>query len=424
MQEWDEQKLVNARLVVGIVGLLVGGQGEGRKSNQVGNIALVMSSDAYLARAQVQFLQNAIWQSGLTKCLFELALASTAPPLLKAQALNVLASILKSSRSNQDLLSSLLVCPLIAVETAVAVNATLADGSNGADVPARPSTSTRPSADLSSMQTSERTYTRLPARPAILALIGTAVHGAGADGGLGMRAAALACFEAFVADNLDARLAIISTMVPPPTDNPNDERANERPMSAGSLLLEGLTDFPDAQTRFDPYKHLVAALLFVHLIRGSETAKRMARDIAIGPDGRTVMREPRAADTSGDDDDDDDRASLIQVVVGNLTMAEREQTEAARRDRAAGLAADAGSASGGKNTAMDWTRVMIGYLVCLSTWLWDSPLSVREFLAESANLQVVSVKELGGDPQNHTHTAPLSSRSSFNPWRNPPASTH
>jgi hypothetical protein len=33
---------------------------------------------------------------------------------------------------------------------------------------------------------------------------------------------------------------------------------------------------------------------------------------------------------------------------------------------------------------------MVGYLALLCTWLWDSPRTVREFLSESGNLQVVS----------------------------------
>ncbi len=35
-QEWDEQKVLNARLVIGIAGLLTSGQGDGKRGNQVG----------------------------------------------------------------------------------------------------------------------------------------------------------------------------------------------------------------------------------------------------------------------------------------------------------------------------------------------------------------------------------------------------
>ena len=34
-------------------------------------------------------------------------------------------------------------------------------------------------------------------------------------------------------------------------------------------------------------------------------------------------------------------------------------------------------------------RVLIGYLCILCIWLWDSPISVKEFLSESSHLQMV-----------------------------------
>lgn len=33
---------------------------------------------------------------------------------------------------------------------------------------------------------------------------------------------------------------------------------------------------------------------------------------------------------------------------------------------------------------------MVGYLTALATWLWESPGTVKEFLSEGSNLQVVS----------------------------------
>lgn len=52
---------------------------------------------------------------GVTRCLLELSLASNAPNGIKSQALNTLTPILLSSAANQDLLSSLLISPLVAV---------------------------------------------------------------------------------------------------------------------------------------------------------------------------------------------------------------------------------------------------------------------------------------------------------------------
>lgn len=118
----------------------------------------------------------------------------------------------------------------------------------------------------------------------------------------------------------------------------------------------------------DPYRPLFSCLLMAHLLRNSEGAKQLARDVSF---------------PSGDGDGgDDDKVSLLQLVVGNLMMAARAQEEAANR-----AVKEGGIATSEEE---DWARVMVGYLVLLCTWLWDSPKSVKEFLSESANLQVVS----------------------------------
>lgn len=162
-------------------------------------------------------------------------------------------------------------------------------------------------------------------------------------------------------------------MVAPPLDNPN---ANfpDQPQSAGSLILSGLLDLPhSSEIQFDPYRPLFSCLLLSHLIRNSEHAKKLARDITIssGDSGDSAIA------------DDEDKVSLVQLVVGNLMMASREQTECVNRAAKEGL-------TNGSPEEEDWTRVMVGYLVLLCTWLWDSPKTVKEFLSESANLQVVS----------------------------------
>ena len=120
-------------------------------------------------------------------------------------------------------------------------------------------------------------------------------------------------------------------------------------------------DLPPA---VDPYRPLFASLLLAHLVRSSEHAKKLARETAVGGA------------------EDEDKVSLVQLVVGNLMVAAREQTECANRIAKEGKLV-------GSNEEEDWTRVMVGYLVLLCTWLWDSPKTVREFLSESANLQVV-----------------------------------
>ena len=162
-------------------------------------------------------------------------------------------------------------------------------------------------------------------------------------------------------------------MVTPPQDNPNAVFPDE-PQSARSLIMAGLLELPMAGAPFDPYRSLFACLLLAHLIRNSEHAKKLARDLTL----------PGLGNADSAIIDDEDKVSLVQLVVGNLMMAEREHAECANR------AAKEGKPMGSTEEE-DWTRVMVGYLILLCTWLWDSPKTVKEFLSESANLQVVSL---------------------------------
>lgn len=67
-------------------------------------------------------------------------------------------------------------------------------------------------------------------------------------------------------------------------------------------------------------------------------------------------------------------------------MAAREQSEAANREAKEGV--DVAGERGMKGK--DWSRAMVGWLEVLAVWMWDSPKTVKEFLSEGANLQVVS----------------------------------
>ena len=303
---------------------------------------------------------------GVTRCLAELALASNAPVGLKSQALNTLTPFLLSSIPNQTLLSTLTLSPL------VAINADEEHPNGG--------------------------FVRLPQRPAVVALITAVVEGDSAGGrGLRGRAAGVNMFEvnptyltvltlqAFVNGNDDARIGILSSMFSPPQDNPNSDFPDQ-PQSAGSLILAGLLELPSAGAEFDPYRPLFSCLLLAHLVRNSELAKKLARDITCPTaDGESAIA------------DDEDKVTLVQSIVGNLMMASREQTECVNRAAKDGKVA-------GSTEEEDWTRVMVGYLVLLCAWLWDSPKTVKEFLSESANLQVVGFSDRSSlTPAHPTH---------------------
>ncbi|WRT66630.1 uncharacterized protein IL334_003589 [Kwoniella shivajii] len=316
LQYWPEQKIYNTGLVLGLIRMLVGGPGGGN--------------------------QTAMVTGGVTRCLLELSLASNAPNGIKSQALNTLTPILLSSPANQDLLSSLLVSPLVAVHADE-------EHPNGG-------------------------FVRIPNKPTAVALVTSVIEGDFSAGGRGLRgrAAGVNMFEAYVSGNDDARIGILSSMVAPPSDNPNSHFPDQ-PQSAGSLILSGLLDLPQSSSdSFDPYRSLFSCLLLAHLIRNSEHAKKLAREITIssGDTGDSAIA------------DDEDKISLVQLVVGNLMMASREQTECVNRAAKEGLTT-------GLPEEEDWTRVIVGYLVLLCTWLWDSPKTVKEFLSESANLQVL-----------------------------------
>ncbi|WVQ99647.1 hypothetical protein IAU59_006786 [Kwoniella sp. CBS 9459] len=316
LQYWPEQKIYNTGLVLGLIRMLVGGPGGGN--------------------------QSAMVTGGVTRCLLELSLASNAPNSIKSQALNTLTPILLSSTANQDLLSALLISPLVAVHADE-------EHPNGG-------------------------FVRIPNKPAAVALVTSVIEGDASAGGRGLRgrAAGVNMFEAYVSGNDDARIGILSSMIAPPADNPNANFPNQ-PSSAGSLILSGLLELPHSSSEtFDPYRPLFSCLLLSHLIRNSEHGKKLARDISFpsGDSGDSAIA------------DDDDKVSLVQLVVGNLMMAAREQTECVNRAAKEGLTT-------GLPEEEDWTRVMVGYLVLLCTWLWDSPKTVKEFLSESANLQVL-----------------------------------
>lgn len=151
--------------------------------------------------------------------------------------------------------------------------------------------------------------------------------------------------------------------------------------SAGSLLLAGLKQLPNQSSGmpFDAHATVFSCLLFAHLLRNTEACKRVARELK-------VSDRPDGASPPPPGDDEDEKMGLVHIVVGNLMMAQREQSQLA--------ATSTGGVGGtaGNHLALlgEWSRVMVGYLVVLCVWMWESPRSVREFLSEGSNLQVVS----------------------------------
>ncbi|WFD24693.1 type I protein arginine methyltransferase [Malassezia equina] len=339
LQEWDEQKLNNARILMRCIGHLVDGQGEGHRANQW-----------------------AMCKGGLVEALVQLALASLAPAALKAQALHVLASLLHGSRPVQDLLSTMVVTPVALIQ-----HPAPAEG--------------QPPMELSWQSP----------QPAMLCLIALVLRGPGGTSDdqlpLAVRCAALHAFEALVEQNMDVRMTLWHAFVAAPL--PEQTHGN-----ASQILLESVVHLPTTSlvshaktSAFDPYRYLFASTLLSYLLQGSDTSKEFARRVRLNDEGRCV------ADATVPSMDDDEPATLIHVVVGNLAMALREHGETVRRERAA--------QTGLTNSSEDWTKIIVGYLVLLSVWLWHSSSSIQDFVSESANLQVLvqpAAQSTGVDP--------------------------
>ena len=160
-----------------------------------------------------------------------------------------------------------------------------------------------------------------------------------------------------------------------------DLRADYTPsQSAGTVLLAGLRAVPNSlQTQlFDSHAPFFASLMFAQLLRNTESCKRLAREVTFssGP--------PPAADGDkqpASPEDDEEAASLVDILLGNLMLAQREQAQCANNVHANPAM---------ESLTVEWSRVMVGYLIVLSVWCWESPKTVRDFLSEGANMQVVS----------------------------------
>ncbi|KAK0523315.1 Vesicle-mediated ER to Golgi transport protein [Tilletia horrida] len=421
-QQWDEQKILNARLVVGIGALLVGGQGEGRRLNQ-----------------------NAMATSSFTSALVHLALSSTAPPSLQAEALHTLSSIFRANRTNQELISNFeAISPVVLAPASVPGQGPSWDRQAPRSVmlsllslalygPSSPNnTVEHPRSEApyfavlpgSAPAAAAETAPAPPApgaQPEAPALAEPVVKGPFFH--LKLRTAALAALEALVADNVAVRLEIVQSMVKSP-EGPSV-------VTPGSLLLDALVNLPESTSTtippspgekseqpkpIDPYVTSIACIITGHLVRGSTTVKTLARNVVFNVDGKAEWRDPNvvasvaAAAASGEtglnatasktnsgadeDEEDDERPSLIQSLIGTLTSALRLQSDTSRLDRASITLG--GLAVGHNSPTASWARVCAGLFTLLSVWCWDSPDDVRELLSESTNVQILVQAAVGG----------------------------
>jgi hypothetical protein len=96
------------------------------------------------------------------------------------------------------------------------------------------------------------------------------------------------------------------------------------------------------------------------LVRESNECKQAARDLG------TALPTPEAGD------DDEPPPTLIATVAGSLALSFRPRALAREQGKPAEV--------------REWDRIMVGYLVLLCVWCWESPTSVREVLEEGGAL--------------------------------------
>lgn len=273
---------------------------------------------------------------------------------------------MRSSPENQAMLTSLIITPLIPPAAPSSAESYAQEGDDSVEGQPRssfegPARSENGGAEYD--RPSPTKWRRGESVPAVVAVTNLAVNGDGTPGreGLRVRAAAANLFTSYVAGSTETQLGVLSTMLAPPPDE-------EHTLSSGSVILHALRSFPSSARDevFDSYVPFFACLLFSHLIMHSEVCKEVARKIYFQGDETSP----------GGMGDADDRITLVGVLVGNLMMAQREQAQSVN----AGL---------GPERVLEWSRIMVGYLTALSVWMWESPGTVKEFLSEGSNLQVV-----------------------------------
>lgn len=163
----------------------------------------------------------------------------------------------------------------------------------------------------------------------------------------------------------------------------------------GAVLLEALTLLPTngQADGFDEFKALFAGMILNSAIKGSDTVKDLALRLRYSADGGIKVLPQQGDDKhdgkgagagAANDQDDDDDASILSVLIGNITVALRSQGDAVKTERQQ----TPGSVIKGP-TSTSWTRILIAHLTLLALWLHKSPKSVAHVVNDSSNVQAI-----------------------------------
>lgn len=278
-------------------------------------------------------------QNIFLRCLFELALASNAPTTIKTKALRLLP-----------------VSPVF------------------------------PKAILTSYQpvpdTNGEEWDRLDPTIAVNVLINNVTegeYGGVVDSAAGrsrdsleFRASSLTVFQNYSKEE-DIRLEILSNAVP------SDEGIKGNSAIIG--LLSSLTTLPTSPLSLQVANHIhLSALVLASFFDHSYTVKSLAQHIIPsyvtqqnpstqgnyfvpadggGPPNQNQQLEPES---------DDRQQTLLQTLTEHMTLSFLSRSRAVEQ--------------GDSREEREWDRIIVGYLVLLSQWLYENPVGVREFLDE------------------------------------------
>ncbi|KAF8342696.1 p115 like vesicle tethering protein [Cantharellus anzutake] len=307
LQFWDTQKITNATVAISIMGTLSKGKGASQRSLE---------------------------QSGMTRCLIDLALSSNAPTMLKTQAL----AALSPNTSFSQFISAYIPVP----------------DTNGEE------------------------WDRLPEEPALSALVGLALDGEyggvliGVPGStpkeadaLNLRVAAASLIDNHLSSNQDERLALLRNMEvrsQPPSPTPSDE------LSPSLRILHVLGEPPSSPLSPSAAQRILfSTILFTSLINGSDKCKIAAMEIL-----------PSVSLSGPEPADEDPPQTFIATVAGSVALAFRAKAQL-RDQRSAEPVGE----------AVEWDRIIVSYLSLLSIWCWDNPTGVKEILEEGGVLGAI-----------------------------------
>lgn len=99
-----------------------------------------------------------------------------------------------------------------------------------------------------------------------------------------------------------------------------------------------------------------------------------------GPPNQNQQNEP---------ENDDRQQTLLQTLTEHMTLSFLSRSRALEQ--------------GDSREEREWDRIIVGYLVLLSQWLYDNPVGVREFLDEGG-LSIVSAVPLFFLPNGPTES--------------------